>query len=139
MNTTRIRTDTLRHRTIETDKTTNTLRSDVSDSMLDKIKPLVRLALGGNRVLLKPSEFSLEIDSVDDILRGAIFHPRIGPIRVTVTPPERDGLPARLDVSIDKMLAAAASGKTDTTAFLMAGDMERRIAWAWLAIRGYSN
>ena len=137
----KIRTDTLIHHTIETGNRTTTLRSDMPDFEVDRIVPHVRSALGGSVVSLQPGGFSLEIDpdgaSPRRTMRYTMHHPRIGPMRATVTPPDLDGVPARLDVSIPELLERVASGDINPRAFLEAGDLVRRIAWAWMSIRGY--
>ena len=93
----RIRTDSLVHRTIETGNRTTTLRSDVPDCDVDWIVPRVRSALGGSVVSLQPGGFSLEIDpdgaSPRRTMRYTVYHPGTGPMRVKVTPPNRDGAP----------------------------------------------
>ena len=60
-------------------------------------------------------------------------------MRVKVTPPNRDGMSARLDVSAAELLERVASGDIDPEAFMAAGDLVRRVAWAWLSICGYSR
>ena len=60
-------------------------------------------------------------------------------MRVKVTPPNRDGMPARLDVSMAELLERVASDDIDPGAFMAADDLERRIAWAWLLMRSYSK
>ena len=138
-----IRTDTLKHHTIETGNRTTTLRSDVPDFAVDRIVPQVRSALGGHVVSLPVTGFILEIDpdgtAPRKTMRYTMYHPRIGPMRVKVTPPDRDGMPARLDVSVAELLERVASGDIDPEAFMAAGNLERRIAWAWLSIHGYSK
>ena len=47
--------------------------------------------------------------------------------------------PARLDVSAAELLERVASGDIDPEAFMEAGDLVRRVAWAWLSMRGYSR
>ena len=139
----RIRTDSLVHRTIETGNRTTTLRSDVPDCDVDWIVPRVRSALGGSVVSLQPGGFSLEIDPGGTIprrtMRYTVYHPGTGPMRATVAPPDLDGVPARLDVSIPELLGRVASGGIDPGAFMAAGDLVRRVAWAWLSMRGYSR
>ena len=139
----KIRTDTLIHHTIETGNRTTTLRSDMPDFEVDRIVPHVRSALDGSVVSLQPGEFSLEIDpdgtSPRRTMRYTMHHPRIGPMRVKVTPPNRDGAPARLDVSVAELLDRVATGDINPEAFMAAGDLERRIAWAWLSICDYSR
>lgn len=139
----KIRTDTLIHHTIETGNRTTTLRSDMPDFEVDRIVPQVRSALGGNVVSLQPGGFSLEIDpdgtAPRRTMRYTMHHPRIGPMRVKVTPPDRDGMPARLDVSVAELLERVASGYIDPEVFMAAGNLERHIAWAWMSIRGYSR
>ena len=139
----KIRTDTLIHHTIETGNRTTTLRSDVPDFEVDRIVPHVRSALGGSVVSLQPGGFSLEIDPDGTIsrrtVRYTVYHPGTGPMRVKVTPPNRDGAPARLDVSVAELLERVASGDINPRAFLEAGDLVRRVAWAWLSICGYSR
>ena len=139
----KIRTDTLIHHTIETGNRTTTLRSDMPDFEVDRIVPHVRSALGGSVVSLQPGGFSLEIDPDGTIsrrtMRYTMHHPRIGPMHATVTPPDLDGAPARLDVSVAELLERVATGDIDPEAFMAAGDLERRIAWAWLSICDYSR
>ena len=139
----RIRTDALTHRTIETGNRTTTLRSGVPDFEVDWIVPQVRSALDGNVVSLQPGGFSLEVDPDCTIpcrtVRYTVYHPGIGPMHATVTPPDSDGAPARLDVSIPELLERVASCNIDPEAFMAAGDLVRRVAWAWLSICGYSR
>ena len=139
----KIRTDTLIHHTIETGNRTTTLRSDVPDCDVDWIVPRVRSALGGSVVSLQPGGFSLEIDPDCTIprktMRYTVYHPGIGPMHATVTPPDSDGAPARLDVSAPELLERVASGDIDPEAFMAAGGLVRRVAWAWLSMCGYSR
>ena len=139
----RIRTDSLAHRTIETGNCTTTLRSDVPDCDVDWIVPRVRTALGGSMASFPNTRFSLEADPDGTIpcrtVRYTVYHPGTGPMRATVTPPDSDGAPARLDVSAVELLKRVASGDIDPEAFMAAGDLVRRIAWAWLSMRGYSR
>ena len=139
----RIRTDSLVHRTIETGNRTTTLRSDVQDRDVDWIVPRVRTALGGNTALFPNMQFSLEADpdgtAPRRTVRYTLHHPGTGPMRATVRPPDSDGAPARLDVSIPELLERVASGDIDPGAFMAAGNLVRRVAWAWLSMRGYSR
>ena len=139
----KIRTDSLAHRTIETDNRTTTLRSDVPDCDVDWIVPRVRTALGGSTASFPNTRFSLEVDPDGTIpcrtMRYTVYHPGIGPMHATVTPPNRDGAPARLDVSVAELLERVASCNIDPEAFMAAGDLIRRVAWAWLSMRGYSR
>ena len=139
----RIRTDSLAHRTIETGNRTTTLRSDVPDFEVDRIVPRVRTALGGGTASFPNTRFSLEVDpdgtAPRRTVRYTVYHPGIGPMRATVTPPDSDGAPARLDVSIPELLERVASCNIDPEAFMAAGDLVRRVAWAWLSICGYSR
>ena len=132
----RVRTDTLRHRT-------TTLRSDVPDCDVDWIVPRVRTALGGSMASFPNTRFSLEVDPDCTIpcrtMRYTVYHPGIGPMHATVTPPNLDGAPARLDVSIPELLERVASDDIDPEAFVAAGDLVRRVAWAWPSICGYSR
>ena len=139
----RIRTDALKHRTIETGNRTTTLRSDVPDCDVDWIVPRVRTALGGGTASFPNTRFSLEVDPDGTIprktMRYTLYHPGIGPMHATVTPPDSDGAPARLDVSAPELLERVASGDIDPEAFMAAGDLIRRVAWAWLSMCGYSR
>ena len=72
-------------------------------------------------------------------MRYTVHPPRIGPMRVKVTPPDRDGMLARLDVSAPELLERVASGGIDPEAFVATGDLVLRVAWAWLSMRGYSR
>ena len=139
----KIRTDSLVHHTIETGNRTTTLRSDVPDFEVNRIVPQVRSALGGSTASFPNTRFSLEIDPDGTIpcrtMRYTVYHPGIGPMRATVTPPDSDGAPARLDVSAAELLERVASCNIDPEAFMAAGDLIRRVAWAWLSICGYSR
>ena len=139
----RIRTDSLAHHTIETGNRTTTLRSDVPDRDVDWVVPRVRTALGGGTASFPDTQFSLEADpdgtAPRRIVRYTVYHPGTGPMRAKVTPPNRDGAPARLDVSIPELLERVASDGIDPEAFMAAGDLVRRVAWAWLSICGYSR
>ena len=139
----RIRTDSLAHHTIETGNRTTTLRSDVPDCDVDRIVPLVRTALGGGTASFPGTRFSLEVDpgctTPHRIVRYTLHHPGTGPMRATVRPPDSDGAPARLDVNAAELLERVASGDIDPGAFLEAGSLVRRVAWAWLSMRGYSR
>ena len=139
----KIRTDSLAHRTIETGNRTTTLRSDVPDCDVDWIVPRVRTALGGDMASFPNTRFSLEADPDGTIsrrtVRYTLYHPGTGPMHATVTPPNRDGAPARLDVSAPELLKRVALGDIDPEAFMAAGDLVRRVAWAWLSICGYSK
>ena len=139
----KIRTDSLAHHTIETGNRTTTLRSDVPDFEVNRIVPQVRSALGGSTASFPNTRFSLEIDPDGTIpcrtMRYTVYHPGIGPMRATVTPPDSDGAPARLDVSAAELLERVASCNIDPEAFVAAGDLIRRVAWAWLSICGYSR
>ena len=139
----KIRTDSLAHHTIETGNRTTTLRSDVPDCDVDWIVPRVRTALGGGTASFPNTRFSLEVDPDGTIpcrtMRYTVYHQGIGPMRATVTPPDSDGAPARLDVSIPELLERVASCNIDPGAFMAAGDLVRRVAWAWLSICGYSR
>ena len=138
-----IRTDTLKHHTIETGNRTTTLRSDVPDCDVDWIVPRVRTAPGGGTASFPNTRFSLEVDPDGTIsrktMRYTVYHPGIGPMHATVTPPDLDGAPARLDVSAAELLERVASCNIDPEAFMAAGDLIRRVAWAWLSICGYSR
>ena len=139
----KIRTDSLAHHTIETGNRTTTLRSDVPDFEVNRIVPQVRSALGGSTASFPNTRFSLEIDPDGTIpcrtMRYTVYHPGIGPMHATVTPPDSDGAPARLDVSAAELLERVASCNIDPEAFVAAGDLIRRVAWAWLSICGYSR
>ena len=139
----RIRTDSLIHRTIETGNRTTTLRSGVPDCDVDWIVPRVRTALGGGTASFPNTRFSLEVDPDCTIprktMRYTVYHPGIGPMHATVTPPDSDGAPARLDVSAPELLERVASGDIDPEAFMAAGDLIERVAWAWLSMCGYSR
>ena len=139
----KIRTDTLKHHTIETGNRTTTLRSDVPDCEVDGVVPRVQSALGGNMASFPNTRFSLEVDPDGTIpcrtMRYTVYHPGIGPMRATVTPPDSDGAPARLDVSAAELLERVASCNIDPEAYMAAGDLVRRVAWAWLSICGYSR
>ncbi len=139
----RIRTDSLAHHTIETGNRTTTLRSDVPDCDVDWIVPRVRTALGGGTASFPDTRFSLEADpggtAPRRIVRYTVYHPGTGPMHATVRPPDSDGAPARLDVSVTELLERVASGDIDPEAFMAAGDLVRCVAWAWLSMRGYSR
>ena len=139
----KIRTDSLAHRTIETGNRTTTLRSDVPDCDVDWIVPRVRTPLGGSMASFPNTRFSLEADPDGTIpcriVRYTVYHPGTGPMHATVTPPDSDGAPARLDVSAAELLERVASGDIDPEAFMAAGDLVRRVVWAWLSMRGYSR
>ena len=139
----RIRTNSLVHHTIETGNCTTTLRSDVPDFEVDRIVPRVRTALGGGTASFPDTRFSLEADpggtTPHRTVRYTLHHPGTGPMRATAAAPDSDGAPARLDVSIPELLERAASGAIDPGAFLEAGGLVRRVAWAWLSMRGYSR
>ena len=138
-----IRTDSLEHRTIETGNCTTTLRSDMPDRDVALTVRQVRTALGGCTASFPDTRFSLEADPDGGpprkAMRYTLYHPGTGPMRATVRPPDRDGAPARLDVSVPELLGRVASGDMDAGAFLEAGDLVRRVAWAWLSMRGYSR
>ena len=139
----KIRTDSLIHRTIETGNRTTTLRSDVPDFEVNWIVPRVRTALGGGTAPFPNTRFSLDVDPDGTIprrtVRYTVYHPGTGPMHATVAPPDSDGAPARLDVSAAELLERVASGSIDPEAFMAAGGLVRRVAWAWLSMRGYSR
>ena len=134
-----VKTDTLRHVTIETANKAVTLRSDVQEDMIARTKPLVQGALAGRHVAFPPTGFSFEATEQDGVLHGTIYHRWFGPIHITVTPPERDGEAAYLDVSITALLDSARAGTSNHDDIRVVGDLERCIAWAWLALHGYSQ
>ena len=139
----KIRTDSLAYRTIETGNRTTTLRFDVPDCDVDGVVPLVQSALGGGMASFPNTRFSLEVDPDGTIpcrtMRYTVYHPGIGPMHATVTPPDSDGAPARLDVSAAELLERVASGDVDPGAYMAAGDLVRLVAWAWPSICGYSR
>ena len=80
------------------------------------------------------TRFSLEVDPDGTIsrrtVRYTLYHPGTGPMHATVTSPNLDGAPARLNVSIPELLERVASGGIDPEAFMAAGGLVRRVAWA---------
>ena len=138
-----IRTDSLAHRTMETGTRTTTLRSDVTDRDVALTVRQARTALGGGTASFPDARFSLEADPDGGVPRKAmrctLHRPGTGPMRATVRPPDRDGAPARLDASASELLERVASGDMDAWAFLEAGCLAKRVAWAWLSMRGYSG
>ena len=134
-----VKTDTLHHVTIETANKTITLRSDVREDVMARMKPLVQDALEGQHVAFPPTGFSLEATEQAGVMHGTLYHKWFGPVHVTVTPPERDGEAAHLDVSITALLDSVRASTSNHDDILAVGDLERCIAWAWLALHGYSQ
>ena len=134
-----VMTDILNHITIETANKTVTLRSDVAEDMMERMKPLVQDALDGKQVEFLPTEFSLEAVEEDSVLHGTICHRWFGPIHITVTPPDKDGEAAHLDVSITALQDSVRMNTPSHDEIRVVCDLERYIAWAWLALHGYSK
>ena len=134
-----VKTDTLSHTTIEAANKTVTLRSDIKEDVLDVTGPLVQDALEGRRFAFPPTGFSLDAVEEDAIPYGMIHHKSFGPIHITVTPPDKDGGAAYLDVSITALQENARMSTPNHDEIRVVRDLERYIAWAWLALHGYSQ
>ena len=133
------RTDMLVYHAIETNTTTDTLRSNVSDFALDVIRPFVQSSLDSDDVVLcSPSEFSLELYTTDKTLHGTISHPQAGSIRISVAPSKRDA-PARLNASIMEILEKIESGDADPGIIGRISEVAICVAWAWLDARNHSS
>ena len=127
------RPDALRHVTRETGRESYTVRGDISDTVLDVLRPLLDQALRAGSQVSVPADFWRTAYETDGNLHVNIRHrsvPGTSLVSMTVTRVPR----FRLDVSISGLMLVFADPSRPIPATGMVtqvGELERCIAWAW--------
>ena len=138
---------TMRHIFVETGDVDVTEQVEVSADTVEYLIPYLEMALyTGNPVDLEDSGFWFRARETGDLLRASIGHRDIGAdtlAEISVRPPQKDGEPATLQVSLAVVGDAIGNGAfdpdLDADIIEAAADLEMCISWTWLELRGFAR